>query len=199
MRTISYDDKSAPWSRNNPPLETKRLFSTDGSRKDFYRTSQATFCQELLQSAYPSPPPQIFLYLSLKLKSVPQIWAEGLTVPLPTHGCTKLLTNLFSLPFTTTCLFKWCIEAGGRIWHVENPEAMSSSIHLPGVGTGTRPWISPRSQAESWLLALSTPPRPSQRQARAQPQTPSPMVTSLGLQTCPLALFPYPRGGFKRC
>jgi hypothetical protein len=45
--------------------------------------SQALLCLGLLTFCIPLSPAQFFLYLSLKLMSMPLIWAEVLTLPLP--------------------------------------------------------------------------------------------------------------------
>jgi hypothetical protein len=83
MRTITYNEKAAPWSRSYHLMGTRLFPSSDGSdinlsgtlgrTKTEIMVNQVTLCLRLFNYAYLSPPPQFFLYLNLKLCQYPKI------------------------------------------------------------------------------------------------------------------------------
>jgi hypothetical protein len=87
MRTITYNDEAATWSKGDHLTGTRlgilKWWST--------RTHVAQDCLTL------STPPQFFLYSNLKLLSVPWRWAEVLSLP-PRMVCLCYLINLFLHP-----------------------------------------------------------------------------------------------------
>jgi hypothetical protein len=121
MRTITYKDEAAPWSRLLPSSgDSDNIFSgtpagTLGLR---YWSTRTHLWLGLFRHTF-VPCPQFFCLLKpIAHVCTPKI-VECLLCLFPYHVLSPVI-NFLSLP--SPCLFFWHLEVDGRTWHMESQE-----------------------------------------------------------------------------